>query len=92
MITVAQILAAIPNMIPAIHDLMILAEKAYGAASGSTKKAAVMQAIETMIGDSAVWADLKSLFSGIVNMLALFNFGASGKNPTPAPVVTPPTV
>ena len=74
--TILNVLAALPALVKIILELMAAAEKAMGTGTGIEKKATVMAAIEAMVGDSEIWTNLQALFSGIVNMLALFRFGS----------------
>ena len=79
--TVLAILAALPSIVKAIAELMKLIEEAFGQGTGAQKKEIVMSTVQTMISNDDLWTKVKSIFSGIVNMLALFNFGSSGKDP-----------
>lgn len=82
MTTFLQVLAALPSLIQAILELMALAEKALpDKQSGVDKKAYVLTAIQATIGNDELWTSVKGLFSKLINMLALFNFGSSGKDP-----------
>lgn len=79
--TVLAILAALPSIVKAISDLMKLIEESFGQCTGTQKKEIVMSTVQTMINDDTLWEKVKAIFSGIINMLALFNFGSSGKDP-----------
>lgn len=82
MTTFLQVLAALPSLIQAILELMSLAEKAIpDKGTGADKKAYVLQAIEAVISNSELWASVQGLFSKLINMVALFKFGSSGKEP-----------
>lgn len=71
-----NVLTALPAIIKIILELMQAAEKALGAGTGSEKKSIVMSAIEAIVGDGEVWANVQALFSGVINMIALFKFGS----------------
>ena len=81
MTTILQIITALPGLIKTIIELMGLVEEAYGNGKGLDKKQSVMATIETIVGNSELWERVKNLFSGIINMAALFNFGSTGKEP-----------
>ena len=81
MTTVLSILSALPSLIKAIIDLMKLIESVYDTGTGAQKKEIVLTSIQTMISNDELWSKVKSIFSGIINMIALFNFGSSGKDP-----------
>lgn len=77
-----QILAALPSLIKTIVELMKLAEDAFtGTGKGADKKQSVMDALQSIVGNAEIWEKTKSLFSGIVNMISLFVFGSTGKDP-----------
>lgn len=82
MTTTLQVLTALPSLVKAIIELMKLAEEAIGNGKGSDKKDSVMAAIQAIVGNEDIWEKTKALFSGIVNMAALFAFGGSGKEPS----------
>lgn len=77
--TILNILTALPALIKTIFELMNAAEAALGAGKGPDKKATVMQTIEAIVGDGEIWAKLQALFSGIVNMIAVFKFGSKAQ-------------
>lgn len=81
MTTILQILMALPSLIKTIVELMTLAEEAWGTGKGVEKKETVLTTVQAVVDNDALWAKTKNLFSGIVNMAALFNFGSSGKDP-----------
>lgn len=81
MTTFLQVLVALPSLIKTISDLMGMAEEAIGAGKGADKKTSVLAAIEAMVGNADLWGKIKDLFSGIVNVIALFKFGSTGKDP-----------
>ena len=81
MTTFLQIMTALPSLIKTISELMNLAEEAMGAGKGADKKASVLATIEAMIANADLWAKTQSVFSGIINMVSLFRFGSSGKDP-----------
>lgn len=81
MTTVLSILSALPSLIKAIIDLMKLIESVYETGTGSQKKEIVLTSIQTMISNDDLWFKVKNIFSGLINMIALFNFGSSGKDP-----------
>jgi hypothetical protein len=60
---------------------MKVAEEAFGSGKGLEKKASVIDTIQAVVGNNDLWEKTKNLFSGIINMIALFNFGSSGKEP-----------
>ena len=74
-------MTALPSLIKTISELMTLAEEAMGAGKGSDKKASVLATIEAMVANADLWAKTQTVFSGIVNMISLFRFGSSGKDP-----------
>ena len=82
MTTIMQILSALPSLIKVIVELMALAEQAMGAGKGAEKKQSVLDTLQAVVGNNDLWEKVKSLFSGIVNMAALFHFGSTGKEPT----------
>jgi hypothetical protein len=51
-------------------------EKEMGAGTGKDKKEKVLDGVRTIIGDETVWAKLQTLFSGIINFLAMMHFGS----------------
>ena len=82
MTTILQILAALPALVKTIMELMAAAESAFAnTGSGAEKKQTVMTAIEAMINNADLWGKIKALISAIINTVALFNFGSSGKDP-----------
>lgn len=81
MTSILQIMMALPSIITTISELIKLAEEAIGSEKGAEKKEAVMASIQAMVNNSELWAKVKILFSGIINMVALFTVGASGKDP-----------
>lgn len=82
MTTILQILAALPALVKTIMELMAAAESAFATTgSGAEKKQTVMAAIEAMINNADLWTKVKALISAIINTVALFNFGSSGKDP-----------
>lgn len=81
MTTILQILAAIPSLVKTIIELMTIAEQAFGQGKGAEKKQSVMDSVQSMVGNSELWEKVKNLFSSIINTVALFNFGSSGKEP-----------
>lgn len=81
MTTILQILAALPSLIKVITELMKIAEEAFGSGKGVEKKASVMETLQAVVGNADLWEKTKNLFSGIINMAALFNFGSTGKEP-----------
>lgn len=81
MTTVLSILSALPSLIKAIIDLMKLIESVYDTGTGAQKKEIVLSSIQTMISNDDLWFKVKNIFSGLINMIALFNFGSSGKDP-----------
>jgi hypothetical protein len=74
--TVMNVLTALPALVKIILDLMTSAEKVLGAGTGAEKKSIVMATLEAIVGDSEAWANIQALFSGIINMIALFKFGS----------------
>jgi Na+-translocating ferredoxin:NAD+ oxidoreductase RnfE subunit len=74
--TVLNVLTALPALVKIILELMTAAEKAMGAGTGVEKKSVVMSAIESIVGDGEIWANVQALFSGIINMIAMFRFGS----------------
>ncbi len=81
MTTLLQILAALPSLIKTIIELMNLAEQAMGSGKGAEKKQTVLDTIQSVVSNDDLWTKTKNLFSGIINMAALFNFGSTGKEP-----------
>jgi len=81
MTTVLSILSALPSLIKAIIDLMKLIESVYDTGTGVQKKEIVLTSIQTMISNDDLWFKVKNIFSGLINMIALLNFGSSGKDP-----------
>lgn len=81
MTNVLSIMAALPQLIKAIAELMRLAEEAFGAGKGGEKKQSVLEAIQAMIDNLELWGKVQALFSSIINMMAFFNFGSTGKEP-----------
>jgi hypothetical protein len=79
--TVLAILTALPSLAKAILELMKLIEEAFGQGTGVQKKEIVLSTVETLVNDDTMWLKVRNLFSGLINMLALFNFGSSGKDP-----------
>jgi len=73
---VMSVLTALPALVKIVLELMTAAEKAMGAGTGAEKKSIVMSAIEAIVGDGEIWANVQALFSGIINMIALFKFGS----------------
>lgn len=74
--TVLNVLTALPALVKIILELMTAAEKAMGAGTGVEKKSVVMSAIEAIVGDGEIWSNVQALFSGIINMIAMFRFGS----------------
>ncbi len=81
MTTLMQILVALPSLIKTIIELMNLAEQAMGSGKGAEKKQTVLDTIQSVVSNDDLWTKTKNLFSGIINMAALFNFGSTGKEP-----------
>jgi len=82
MTTILQIMAALPALVKTILELMKIAEEAFGSGKGADKKQSVLDAVQAMVGSVELWDKVKNLFSGIINMIALFSFNSSGKEPT----------
>jgi hypothetical protein len=82
MTTFLQVLAALPSLIQAVVELMVLAEKAIpDKGTGQEKKDYVLQAIQATVGNDDLWKSVQGLFSKLINMLALFHFGSTGSDP-----------
>lgn len=79
--TVLAIITALPSLIKTIIEIMKLTEEALGAKSGQDKKDTVMQTLQTIVNNDELWNKVKTFFSNIINTVALFNFGSSGKDP-----------
>jgi len=61
---------------------MNLVEQAMvGSGKGAEKKQTVIDAIQAVVSNDGLWDKTKNLFSGLINMAALFNFGSTGKEP-----------
>lgn len=78
MTTFLQILAALPALIKAIYELMLMAEAALPeTGTGQTKKEYIMAAVKAMfmIGDD-LWVKSQNVISAIVNFTAVFKFGS----------------
>lgn len=81
MTTILQVMTALPSLIKTIIELMRLAEDAFGSGKGAEKKQTVMDALAEIVNNMEVLSKVQNLFSGIINMAALFNFGSTGKEP-----------
>lgn len=81
MTNILAIMGALPALVKTIMELMRIAEEAFGAGKGSDKKQSVLEAVQAMVGSDDIWDKVKNLISGIINMIALFSFGSSGKEP-----------
>ena len=87
MTSILQILAALPSLIKTIIELMNLVEQAMvGSGKGAEKKQTVIDAIQAVVSNDGLWDKTKNLFSGLINMAALFNFGSTGKEPVKSDV------
>ena len=78
MSTFIQILAALPALINAIFELMVMAEAALPeTGTGQNKKEYVMAAVKAMfmIADE-LWEKSQKVISAIVNFTAVFKFGS----------------
>ena len=81
MTSILQLLTALPGLIKTITELMELAEEGFGAGKGGEKKQSVMEAIQAMVANADIWGRVQSVISGVINAVALFRFGGSGKEP-----------
>lgn len=79
--TILAIITALPSLIKTIIEIMKLAEEALGSSTGQQKKDTVMQTLQTIINNDELWSKVKTFFSNIINTIALFNFGSTGKDP-----------
>ena len=79
--TVLAIITALPSLIKTILEIMKLTEEALGEKSGLEKKETVMATLQSIVNNDELWTKVKSFFSNIINTVALFNFGSSGKDP-----------
>ncbi len=74
--TILNVLTALPALVKIVMELMTSAEKALGSGTGVEKKSIVMATIEAIVGDAEIWPNIQALFSGIINMIAMFKFGS----------------
>ena len=81
MTTILAIISALPSLIKTIMELMKLAEEALGSSTGQQKKDTVLQTLQVVVNNDDLWAKVKSVFSSLINTLALFNFNSTGKDP-----------
>ena len=88
------VLTAVPAMCPTITDLITQTSGVLGTVEAAGGH--VLQVIEAIVNDSAIWQDVESVFNGVVAMIKCFHFGSSTATTvaatTPAistPVATP---
>jgi hypothetical protein len=70
--TVIQVLMALPALIKTIKELMALAQAEFGKGTGPEKKDVVLSGVASVINNDAVWARVQSMFSLLIDALALF--------------------
>jgi hypothetical protein len=70
--SVLSLLAALPELVKLIKELMGAAQTEYVANSGPDKKQAVLSGIAAVTTDPTVWDKVKGIISAYIDFLAKF--------------------
>jgi hypothetical protein len=75
MFTIANamsLIAALPELVILIKDLMAHAQNDMGAGTGSNKKAAVLNGVQAIVADPSLWQDIQGIVSHLIDFFAKF--------------------
>ena len=71
-VNVLSVLAALPQLIKLIRELMKQLQEQMGKGMGKEKKEAVLTIVSGVIGDESIWEKVVGIFSWIIDCIALF--------------------